>query len=44
VYIAPDKEAVKEHALRGGFPADEINDIAAIIDPRTAELLPDTRI
>ncbi|GIV96549.1 MAG: hypothetical protein KatS3mg057_1206 [Herpetosiphonaceae bacterium] len=37
VYIAPDVEAVREHARRGGFPADRIEQVATIIDPTTAE-------
>ncbi|MBI2187244.1 MAG: DUF4242 domain-containing protein [Acidobacteria bacterium] len=37
VYIAPDAEAVREHARRGGFPADSVNTVRRIIDPTTAE-------
>ena len=37
VYIAPDEALVREHALRGRFPADHINRVSAIIDPVTAE-------
>jgi len=37
VYIAPNKEMVLEHAKKGGFPADEVNEVATIIDPTTAE-------
>ncbi len=37
VYIAPDEEAVREHARRGGFPADRISRILSVIDPTTAE-------
>lgn len=37
VYIAPDAEIIREHARRGGFPADRILEVAAIIDPTTAE-------
>jgi hypothetical protein len=28
---------VKEHAERGGFPANQISEIKAVIDPTTAE-------
>jgi hypothetical protein len=28
---------VREHADRGGFPANRVMEIAAIIDPTTAE-------
>lgn len=35
VHIAPDEEAVREHARRGGFPVDRIEEVRAIIDPAT---------
>lgn len=37
VYIAPNEELVREHARQGGFPANKISAIRAIIDPTTAE-------
>ena len=37
VYIAPDEAAVRKHAGLGGFPADSVSEIHAIIDPTTAE-------
>jgi len=37
VYIAPNEEAVREHARQGGFPADTVTAVKAIIDPTTAE-------
>ena len=37
VYIAPDAEAVREHARKGGFPANVISRMQTIIDPTTAE-------
>jgi cell division inhibitor SulA len=37
VYIAPDADIIREHAKRGGFPADRVLEIATIIDPTTAE-------
>jgi hypothetical protein len=37
VYIAPNKEMVLEHAIKGGFPANVITEISVIIDPTTAE-------
>jgi cell division inhibitor SulA len=37
VYIAPNAELVREHARLGGFPADRVLEVAAIIDPTTAE-------
>jgi hypothetical protein len=37
VYIAPDEASIKEHADKGGFPANLIAQIITIIDPTTAE-------
>jgi hypothetical protein len=37
VYIAPNEEMVREHATRGGFPANRISKVATMIDPTTAE-------
>jgi hypothetical protein len=37
VYIAPNEEAVREHAERGGFPANSVAEIKTVIDPTTAE-------
>ncbi|HEX6185805.1 MAG TPA: DUF4242 domain-containing protein [Pyrinomonadaceae bacterium] len=37
VYIAPDEAAVREHATRGGFPANRVSEIKRMIDPTTAE-------
>ena len=37
VYIAPNEEMIREHATQGGFPANRISEIRAIIDPATAE-------
>ena len=37
VYIAPDEETVREHADRGGFPANRISEVRSVIDPTTAE-------
>ena len=37
VYIAPDENAVREHARQGGFPANKVSEIRAVIDPTTAE-------
>jgi len=38
VYIAPDAEAVREHARLGGFPADQVAEVVTVIDPTTAEV------
>lgn len=37
VYVAPNEEAVREHARRGGFPADSVIAVRRMIDPTTAE-------
>jgi hypothetical protein len=37
IYNAKNPEIIREHAKRGGFPADVITQIAAIIDPITGE-------
>ncbi|EIC28563.1 DUF4242 domain-containing protein [Methylomicrobium album] len=37
VYIAPDEASVREHAEKGGFPANRISEVRTVIDPTTAE-------
>jgi len=37
VYIAPNEQAVLEHAKQGGFPANRVSQVIDIIDPTTAE-------
>jgi len=37
VYNAPNKEIIKEHADKGGFPANRIEEIKNVISPVTAE-------
>lgn len=37
IYRAPNEEMVREHAKQGGFPANKISEVAAIIEPTTAE-------
>lgn len=37
VYIAPNEAMVREHAQQGGFPANKVSEVTAIIDPTTAE-------
>jgi hypothetical protein len=37
VYIAPNEEMVREHAQKGGFPANRISQVKLVIDPTTAE-------
>lgn len=36
IYIAPDEQLVREHAQRGGFPANRVSEVVTIIDPTTA--------
>lgn len=37
VYVAPDEQSVKEHAEKGGFPANVISRVRSVIEPTTAE-------
>ncbi|GHA62477.1 DUF4242 domain-containing protein [Pontibacter akesuensis] len=37
IYNAPNEEMVREHARQGGFPANSVSEVKAIIDPVTAE-------
>ncbi len=37
VYIAPDEDTVRAHASQGGFPANRVSRIRAMIDPTTSE-------
>lgn len=37
VYNADSEELVREHARRGGFPANTVSRVASVIDPTTAE-------
>lgn len=37
VYIAPDEDAVREHASKGDFPANRVSRVETIIDPTTSE-------
>lgn len=38
VYLAANEEAIHKHAELSGFPANTITEIAAVIDPITANL------
>ena len=38
IYLASSAELVREHARRGGFPADRVLEVAMVIDPTTAEV------
>ena len=37
IYRAPNEEMIREHADKGGFPANRISEVHAMIDPTTAE-------
>ncbi len=37
VYLAPDEATIREHAKKGGFPANRIAAVRRLIDPTTAE-------
>lgn len=37
IYNAPDEATVREHAKLGGFPANSVAQVRAIIDPTTSE-------
>lgn len=36
IYKAENEELIKEHAVKGGFPANNIIEVASIISPATA--------
>ena len=38
IYNAPSEALVREHAQRGGFPADVVARVVTVIDPTTAEV------
>lgn len=37
VYVAPNEDMVREHARKGGFPANRVSAVRTVIDPTTAE-------
>ena len=37
IYRAPNEDIIREHAQRGGFPANRISQVRSMIDPTTAE-------
>jgi hypothetical protein len=37
IYVAPNEDAVREHAQRGDFPVNRISQVRSVIDPTTAE-------
>jgi hypothetical protein len=38
IYRAPNEGLIREHAKLGGFPANRISEVRAMIDPTTAEV------
>lgn len=38
VYNAPSEALIREHAVRGGFPADSVARVMTTIDPTTADV------
>jgi hypothetical protein len=44
VYHAENEELVREHAKRGGFPANRISQVKAIIDPASSEQIAAVRL
>ena len=37
IYRAPNADIIREHAQKGGFPANSISEVRTMIDPTTAE-------
>ena len=37
IYRAPNENIIREHAEKGGFPANRISQVRNVIDPTTAE-------
>lgn len=37
IYRAPNEDLIREHARKGGFPANRVLEIKTIIDPSTAD-------
>jgi len=37
IYIADSRDDILEHAKKGGFPANRVSPVRAIIDPNSAE-------
>jgi hypothetical protein len=37
IYLAPNEQLIRQHAEEGGFPANRISEVKAVISPTTAE-------
>ena len=38
VYIAPNEDTIRVHAMQGGFLANRISEVKLVIDPTSAEV------
>ncbi len=38
VYDAPNEDLIREHAQRGGFPANQVSQVSTVISPATAQM------
>ena len=38
VYIAPNEEMIRTHAVQAGFPANSISEVKLMIDPTSADV------
>jgi hypothetical protein len=37
LFVAPNEAMIREHAAKGGFPANRVSAVRTVIDPTTAE-------
>lgn len=37
LYLAPDEQTIRQHAQKGGLPANSVAHVRSVIDPTTAE-------
>jgi hypothetical protein len=37
LYLAPDEKTIRQHAQKGGLPANSVARVRSVIDPTTAE-------
>ncbi len=37
IYVAPNEEIIRRHAEMGGFPANQVSEVRAMIDPTSAK-------
>jgi hypothetical protein len=44
VYLAESEDLIREHARRGGFPANRVSKVVAGIDPTTAGSMRSARV